>query len=265
MTEETMQATEEVELPVEESESSPEVNENEDNALEAEATEQKPEDAHEEDPEWYVKAINRQHKKYRDEERRRLELEQQLAQYQHQKPQDDRPHIPPPPDPFDEDYEKKVAERDVAIRRAAEWESRQQAEMYYRQQQEQQAIQQRATQLRSTLQTYTERAKEFGIRPEQLQTAGNAVATMGIHDDVATYILSDDKGPLITTYLARHPADLEAMQAMSPVQAAVYVATKVRQKAESAHGITKAPPPPQSLDGGGAPPRNRGPRGATFE
>lgn len=268
-----MQASEELEQPVEASESSPELNDEQ----EAPETEEQPEESQEakeetpedqEDPDWYVKAINRQHRKYREEERRRLELEQELQRIRQQAPQQqdsNRPQIPPAPDPFDEDYEAKIEARDKAIRQAAEWDAQEQARNYYRQQQEQQAIQARAQQLRQTLTSYTDRAKEFGIKPDVLQVAGNTVATMGIHDDVATYILSDEKGPLITTYLARHPADLEAMQSMTPVQAAVYVATKVRQKAESAHGITKAPPPPESLEGGGAPPRVRGPKGATFE
>ena len=267
MTDETLQAAEEAELPVEESESAPEVNENEN--LEADApNEPAPpkEEPDEGDPDWYVQAINRQHKKYRDEERRRLELEQRLQQMESQLPkQDDRPEIPPAPDPFDDDYESKIAERDKAIRKAAEWEAQQQARQYADQMRQQQAMQERATQLRTTLQTYTGRATELGIKPEELQVAGNTVATMGVHDDVATYILADEKGPLITTYLARHPQEVEAMQSMTPVQAGVYLATKVRPKAESAHGITQAPPPPESLDGGGAPPQQRGPKGATFE
>jgi len=269
MTDETLQASELDERLDEGSESAPEDTEE----LETEAPEapEKPVEAKTDepqgdDPDWYVQAINRQHRKYRDEERKRLELEEQLRQVQSQLPQqNDRPEIPPAPDPFDDDYESKIAERDKAIRKAAEWEAREQARQYAEQMQQQQAIQERATQLRSTLQTYTQRATELGIKPEELQVAGNTVATMGIHDDVATFILGDEKGPLITTYLARHPQEVEAMYGMTPTQAGAYLATKVRPKAESAHGITQAPPPPESLDGGGAPPQQRGPKGATFE
>jgi len=220
-----------------------------------------------EDPDWYVKAINRQHKKYRDEERRRIEAEQRLQQLESiQMPQqNDRPDIPPPPDPFDENYDQKIAERDAAIQRAAQWTAEEQARQHQEYQQMLQAAQQRASQLRSSLQTYTGRAEKLGVKPEDLQVAGSAVATMGINDDVATYILQNDQGPLITTYLARHPAELVALNGMGPMQAAVHIETKLRGKAERAHGKTQAPPPPESLDGGGAPPARRGPKGATFE
>lgn len=266
MTDETLQASLEDELPVEESESAPEANE-EPQQDDGEQPEKQPEQPEEqqEDPDWYVQAINRQHKKYRDEERRRLELEQRLAQFEQQQPQDDRPTVPPIPDPFDDDYESKVQARDKAIREVAAWETRQQAEQYRQQQEQIRAVQERTQQLQTVLKTYTERANELGVKPEELQVAGNTVATMGIHDDVATYILEDDKGPLITTYLARNPAELQRMQGMSPMMAAVHVATQVRQKAESAFGKTQAPPPPESLDGGGTPPQQRGPKGATFE
>lgn len=269
MTEDTLQASEELELPVEESESATEINEEEPQGENLEA-EGKPEQAkqpeeEQSDPDWYVKAINRQHKKYRDAEREAQEYRQRLEALQQQLPQNTRPEVPPAPDPFDEDYEKKIQQRDDAIRKAAEWDARQSAQLQWQQQQEQQAAQERANQLRQTLTTYTQRATELGIKSEELQQAGNIVATMGVHDDVANFILADEKGPLITTYLAKHPGELEAMYGMTPVQAAVHIATKVKTKAESSHGITQAPPPPESLEGGGSPPRHRGPKGATFE
>jgi hypothetical protein len=265
MTDETLQAAEEAERLEEGSEISTEETD-ETPTEEAQPEEQQPEpQAEESDPEWYVQAINRQHKKYRDEERRRLELEQRLQELERQQPKDDRPEIPPAPDPFDDNYEQKVADRDAKIREVAAWEARQQAMQYQQQQEQMRTVQQKAQELQTTLKTYTERANELGIKPEQLQVAGNTVASMGIHDDVANYILQDDKGPLITSYLARNPAEVQQMQMMSPVQAAVHLATQVKQKAESMFGKSQAPKPPESLDGGGAPPQQRGPKGATFE
>lgn len=262
-----LQAVEETELPeedFEELESAPE----EDDAPEPQEQDAPKDSTDEddgEDPDWYVKAINRQHHKYREEERKRIQAEQRLAELEQQAPQDARPKIPPAPDPFEDGYEQKIAERDQAIRAAAAWETRQQATQYQQQLEQQRAIQERAESLRSTLQSYTGRAESLGIKPEVLKTAGSTIATMGMHDDVATFILNDEKGPLITTYLARHPGEVEAMHGMTPVQAGVYLATKVKPKAESAHGVSQAPAPPDTLDGGGAPPQTRGPKGATFE
>ena len=95
--------------------------------------------------------------------------------------------------------------------------------------QQQQQKQQEA--LTERVQSYSQKATSLGIKSEDLQVAGNTVAQFGIHEDLVQYILEEDQGPLITTYLSKNLLELEKLREMSPTQAAVYVATTVKQKA----------------------------------
>ena len=113
--------------------------------------------------------------------------------------------------------------------------------------------------------TYSERAEKLGIKAEELQAAGNQVAQFGIQDGVAQFILESEMGPLITTYLANNPLELDAVRQMNPMQAAVHIETSVKEKAAALR--KKVSPPPQPTDtptGIGAQP-DRGGVGITFE
>lgn len=197
--------------------------------------------------------------KLEEAERRAQELESKIA------PQT-RPEIPDMPDPYEDDYEERVKARDEAIRKAAafdaEQESRQQQE---RRTQEQQALEE-AKALQEAAQTYTDRAIQQGMTAEELDQAGQVVRAFGVSNDIATFILNDEQGPLITKYLAKHPQELDAISSMNPIQGLVTVATKVKEKAAALSAKTSdAPPPPEELEGGGIPKTQRGPAGVTYE
>lgn len=269
MTDETLQAAEEAEHLDDEldSDSAPEESELPEEGEEApDETEQATEGEEEqEQPDWYVKAINRQHFKFREEERKRQELENELQKLREKHPEAGRPEVPPPPDPFDEDYEQKVAARDKAIQAQIQYDTRQNlmAEVQRRQQQEQ--AQKQQSELQARVQSYSQRAEQAGIDAQDLAVAGAAVASYGINDNLAQYILNDEKGPLITMHLSRHPEVLEQIQSLDPVSAAVHIATQVVPQVSAAPDKTKAPKPPETLGGGGAPPVEEGPEGATYE
>ena len=91
------------------------------------------------------------------------------------------------------------------------------------------------------------------------------MAAHGISDDVTLHILNDDKGPMITKYLAQNPLALDELHGMSPMQAAIHIENVVKPSAVSSKNTTNAPPPSTNLDGGGSPPSERGPKGAKFE
>lgn len=201
------------------------------------------------------KAIDRQHKKYRDEERLRLaaeeeneKLRQQLEQY---KPQ--QVELPQRPDPFDDDFEAKQKAYEDAIAQNARLAAEQ--EIISRQQQEQQALEQQKAQaeLDNQVKVYSERAVKLGIKPEELQQAGNTIAQYGMHQEIVTEILKDPEGALITKYLADRPEELINLQSMPPLQAMLHIERNVRVKAsELRPKESNATPPPTQLSGGKA-------------
>jgi len=215
------------------------------------------------DPERFTERMNKKHWELMEAKRRADDLERRLQEIEQSKPQQQRPDIPPPPDPFDDDYEAKFRQRDDALRKAAEFDAAQKVSQYYRQQQEQAKQAEKQQALVKTAQTYTERAAKLGVKPEQLQVAGNVVASAGLNQDLVEYILGDEQGPLITTYLANAPAELEALMTASPYVAGVKLA-EIKQKAVASRQAKKAPPDPaEPLKGGGAK-ADDGPTGAKF-
>lgn len=223
-----------------------------------------PEPPKDKEPDGYVRAINKKHFEMMEAKRANEALQQELDRIKAQMPQATRPVIPELPDPYDEGYAQQVAARDEAIRQAAAYDARQQAQTERQQEAAKlkQDEQNKALQERSK--TYFNRAAELKVPEAEVKAAGGLLVSYGVQPDLLEYILDNDKGPLITTHLARHPEQLEALRGMSPVAAAVHIETTIKPQAVS--GLkTAPPPPPDNLSGGGAPPADEGPAGATYE
>jgi hypothetical protein len=211
----------------------------------------------------FDEVIARKTAKFRAQQR---QLEAQLNELKSQAPQkaDEKPVIPPAPDPWDAEYETKFKARDEAIQKAALWEYQQQQKEQARTQQEQQTQQQAAQELQRAVTTYSSRALKQGITSDQLRQAGDLVTQMGIHPHVQLYVLGEETGPSITMYLAKNLHEIEKINAMLPVQAAAYIASNVIPKATKS--ATSGTPPPRSVSGrspGAA--KERGPKNATYE
>ncbi|WP_372857627.1 hypothetical protein [Pseudoalteromonas sp.] len=178
-------------------------------------------------------------------------------------------NIPPAPDPFDDDYDEKIRERDELIARKAQFDAQQSVWQQQQQTQQQQAQQLKQEQLQAQVQAYNARTKELGISPDELQAAGNTVAQYGISDDLTMAILADSDGPLITKYLAANPMELSSLSNMNPLQGAMHIERIVRAKATALKPKTsKAPNPSENLQGKGHKPddgRYRNIKGAKFE
>ena len=194
-------------------------------------------------------AINRQHRKYQEEKRRADELEQRLTQLQ---PKEEAPQLLDRPDPFDDDYDTKLTAYEQSIRQAAQYDYAQKQQLQVSQQQ--QADKQREMQADLTVkaESYANKAKEYGIKPEELQQAGQLVASYGLSEDVAMFILEDAQGPLITKHLATNHADAEAIIGMNPMQAAMYIERTIKPKTAALKPKkTNAPNPAVKINGSG--------------
>ena len=181
-------------------------------------------------------------------------------------PEQTRPDIPPIPDPYDDDYEDRIKERDEAIRKVSEFEAAQERQREYESLRQQERQAEQAKSLQQAAESYAERAKTLGIPAEELQAAGQIVNSFGISDSVAQDILNDEIGPQITKYLSQHPTELDALVSESSEFRAGKLYTAIRSKAAALSAKTSdAPPPVEPLQGGGMPRKERGPEGLVIE
>ena len=218
------------------------------------------------------KAINRKHFQMKEAERqaeserlRAVELENKLRQYEKEQSEVE---VPEYPDPYDDNYEDKLRQRDQVIRQRAEAEySQQQAQQqqYHQQQATQQA---KDAEIQKTAAAYSANAEKLGVTPEALQTAGQAIAPY-VSDDLSMAILKEPDGALITQYLANNFSELDKLAGMSIYDAAIYMETAVKVKvAELKPKQTNAPSPATDIRGGSVDPSlGKYPltAGATFE
>lgn len=191
------------------------------------------------------KVINKKHwemmKAKEEADSLRRQLEKLTAQTQDKAPD----LLPKPDDQFADDYEERMEAYIESVQRRAEWEAdnkqRQQAKA--RQEEEMQRAQ--VEQVRSQMESYTAKAKSYGITNEELQSAANIVGQSGLSDDIALAILADEEGPLITKYLAANQLEAYEIAQMAPIQAAQYLERKVRPKlAALKPKQSSAPKPP---------------------
>ncbi len=218
----------------------------------------------------HQKEVNKQHKKYRDEERARKAVEKQLADSQKrldelEKAQNVAPEVPPMPDHYDDNFESKVADRDAAIAQRAAWDAEQ---LGIQQRQQQLAHEQLLKQQQETADTvskYVERAKELKISPDDLQAAGQMVGQY-VSSDLAQHMLTDPDGPMIVAYLASNPMAMDDLINLPFGNAAVHIENVIKPKLiELKPKPSSAPPPVDTLRGNGVAPKQIGPEGATYE
>jgi hypothetical protein len=217
----------------------------------------------------FDKAIADKVFKLREKEREAEELKQRLQSLEQQIPKQERPSVPKEPDPYalsDQEYQQQLRMRDEAIARQAAFDAQQRFQEQEAQRLQQERLMREQEALNEKVATYSQRAVQLGISNEELQAAGNAVASFGISDDVVNYILDDDLGPAITKYLSQNVTELDAIRAMTPAQAAVRIATHVRDKAAALKPkVNAAPDPVEQPAKAGVAPKARGPKGAIFE
>lgn len=162
--------------------------------------------------------------------------------------------IPPMPDPYEDGYEQKVKYRDQAIALKAAHDAQNYQRQQAQQAQEQEANYRRQQDLEKSVSEYKSNALKFGVKQEELTQAAQTVANYGINEDLAMAIIGDEQGALITTYLADNIEDLDKVVRMTPIQAAMYIASVVKPKAQARKPkVSSAPEPTLAVRGNGAP------------
>ena len=218
------------------------------------------------DPSGYTKAIHKKHHQLMEERRAREVLQQENERLRSQVPQEQRPAIPAIPDQYDDDFTEQMEARDKAMQDVASFDARQATFQEQHNVLQQQAVQAQQQEAQQREQSFAERAKTAGISDNQLSTAIQTVNALGgIGVELASHLMENEQGGVITTFLAQNPEEILAIQNMTPMQGAVHINSVLQPKAAAAFKSTSAPPPPDSLGGGGAPPADEGPKGAVYE
>ena len=199
------------------------------------------------------KAINKQHAKYREEERKRLAAEAELAELRgklEEKNKPEAPIVPPMPDQFDDNFEELMVARESKLKELVEYEAKQklESEVISKQQEAQQAKQQEELQQRVT--NYSDRALKMGVDSQELEQAGTYVAQSGISEEIASFLLDDEQGPLLVKHLADNPIELDELRGMPIAQAIIKIHSEVRSKVSvPTNNVTSAPDPVRGISG----------------
>lgn len=198
------------------------------------------------------KAINKQHKMYREEERKRIELENELKSYREKEQQAQAQQfsaMPAKPDPFDDDYDEKFAKWESAIKQKAEYDAQQNFLEQQRLQQQQQEQARIAADNQKKAESYANNAKNFGITSDELVSISQTLVSGGLQDEnLALALLEDPEGALVAKYLSANLTELDELQNANPYLAASKMA-EIKQKAQALKPKTsKTPPPADRVD-----------------
>ena len=166
-------------------------------------------------------------------------------------------NIPTMPDPFDDDFDEKVKQRDEALINQANFNQQNQSFQAQQRHQQEQAQQAKNAKIQESMTNYSQKATEYGIKQEELQAAGNTVAQYGLSDDLVIHILGDADGPLITKHLAANPQEGFELAQMSPFMVGNFL-DGIKQKAGALKPKTSnAPKPSEDLQGRGHKPSSK--------
>lgn len=223
------------------------------------------------------KVINKKTFETKQAERQRDELQGRLDTIEREKQEKleetfkSAPNMPtlpayPTSDTFDEGHELEVKQyhEDVAtynanmpvyhqqVQAKATFDASQASALQQQQDIQQVNVQQKALKMQESTIAYTARSNELGIKPEELQAAGNAVEQYGLSSDLVMHILSDKDGPLITKHLAANPQDGFNLASMNPYNVGSFLNEIKVKAAELKPKTTQTPEPVDQLVGAGA-------------
>lgn len=156
-----------------------------------------------------------------------------------------------------EEFEAAKSQFVDNVRARTEYDAQQKLQVEHEQRTQAEAAQKQYAEMSAKVQTYSETAEKLGISSDELARAGQAVQSYGVSDDIASAILSDSDGPLMTQYLAGNPLEVENLSRMNPIQAGIYLATTVKAAASALKPkSSNAVQPATHLEGGATKPND---------
>lgn len=186
-------------------------------------------------------------KKKREEAEAALEAaNQKLADLQ--KPEE--VVIPELPDVYDPEFDKKLADREAAIRAAAVVQANKDAALQEKVVAQNQLLVKQQEEVKELVTNMFTAGEKLGVQKEELQQHDVKVAQFIKDPDVAKFILKQEHSPLIVKYLAGNATELESLAALSPVEASARIATVVTTEAMKLKPDVSTTPEPIEIPGG---------------
>ena len=204
-------------------------------------------------------------KKFHDKRREAEGYQAELEALKASIPQPTEPQIPPPPDAFDDDFETKLAARDEAFERRAEFRANVKVQTEQTAAQQQTKLFEQQQRRVAEGNTFAERSRKLGFDDTEMGQSFVTLQQMGLGTDFQQDLVAHENGPEVIDYLAKNPDALDQMRSMTSMQAGSYIATNIVPKALNAKKTTSAPPPADFINGGGSPEKPLGPPGAVFK
>lgn len=230
-----------------------------------------------EEPETFInqeavtKRINEVIAARHEEKRKRLAIEKELEQTkaklsEKEKQVFDDIVVPPLPDAFDPEYETKIAIRDAALKKQALAEAQKTLERENKEKAEQQRLTDERNKVKGYVETMYSQGQKLGITNDELRRADDTVAMFIKDPELARYIISHEKAPLIVKTLSDNLEELEKISQMSPISAAAHIASNIVPKARYKPPIPDTPDPLDIPEGRPAGEKvNKWLEGVTFE
>ena len=200
----------------------------------------------------------------REQKRRADGLEAQLNKLQEEANQKTRPEVAAVPDQYDDDYAAQLQARDEQLIAQAKFDANQNAVFQQQEQAAQRQQQEQMNELNTKAEAYRVNAVKQGIDPTQLSESAKIVGNFGLRQDVGMEMLSDEKGSLMTMYLAQNPQAIDALNTANNITlGSIYADIREKSSALSKK-TTSTPDPVETQRGSGVPAKDRGPTGATY-
>ena len=205
-----------------------------------------------------------------EEKRKREKAEADLAELQaklmKQEAAKENIDIPDLPDIYDEDYEDRIKAREVAIEKAAEIRARKKFEDEAKQKLNAAQFEKQHSDVMKQVDKMYSSVSDYGMTKEELQKADETVSKFIKEPDLARFLIAQDDAALLIKYLSSSATELEKISGMSPLNASVYIATKVSSEAKKLKpGLTKTPEPPEIPKGKATPKKDPFLEGVKFE
>jgi hypothetical protein len=149
------------------------------------------------------------------------------------------------------EYDQAIKQREQIIAYNAKAEIHNQNVVEKRQEEQRRLQEKTIESVNKQIETYAERSKEIGIKPEELQQYGKTCADFGIYNQVTMEILKEENGPLITKYLSQNPQEIERLNGIQDQGDLAREVIKLSSKAKRLKPRkSSTPPPTDSVDGG---------------
>lgn len=189
-----------------------------------------------------------------EERRKREEIETKLKALEQKQQQGDTEtvSIPEMPDVFDPQYDQKMADRENALKKAAQLEAKRDYEARIAEKQQQERLNESNQQAQKWVSEMYDQASKLGIEKGDLEKADQTVATFIKDQGLARFIISQKSAPLIINHLAGNITELEHISKLHPIDAAAYIASKVIPDAEKYKPKVTATPDPLDIPDGKA-------------